>query len=326
MQCLLNFMQKMSVRTQFDTSVQRLIVSDSGEVVGVVARQYGVDKAIRAHQGVILAAGGFIFNDEMVATHAPQLIGHHKVGTDGDDGRAIRMAQAVGAAVRHMGSGFASYNVQSPLLVRSMLLDEHGSRFLSEDDYFVRIGQTALFCYNSQTILLFDQQVYEDVYERGAVADRPPTIAPSFICSTVEELASELGIDPRVLSQNVDFYNHFALLGQDPLFRKHSEYLKPLVAPFAAIDFRNAQQGVFTLGGLQTNTSGQVKNVNGEPIPGLYAAGRTTSGIPNWGYLSGSSLGDGSFFGRRAGLAASQNRKLVRSGISQRATPSDSTA
>ena len=36
-------------------------------------------------------------------------------------------------------------------------------------------------------------------------------------------------------------------------------------------------------------------------IPGLYAAGRTTAGIAAGGYVSGISLGDGSFFGRRAG-------------------------
>jgi 3-oxo-5alpha-steroid 4-dehydrogenase len=62
--------------------------------------------------------------------------------------------------------------------------------------------------------------------------------------------------------------------------------------------------GVFTLGGLQTTTSGEVLNVSGEPIGGLFAAGRTTSGIPASGYISGTSLGDATFFGRRAGRGA----------------------
>ena len=43
---------------------------------------------------------------------------------------------------------------------------------------------------------------------------------------------------------------------------------------------------------------------SGSPIPGLYAAGRTTSGIAKQGYSSGMSIGDGSFFGRRAGRHA----------------------
>jgi len=39
---------------------------------------------------------------------------------------------------------------------------------------------------------------------------------------------------------------------------------------------------------------------------GAYAAGRASSGIHGEGYLSGTSLGDGTFFGRRAGRAAAR--------------------
>jgi len=55
---------------------------------------------------------------------------------------------------------------------------------------------------------------------------------------------------------------------------------------------------------LSTTINGEVLHVDGSPIPGLYAAGRTTSGLPSWGYISGTSLGDGTYFGRRAGSAA----------------------
>ncbi|HXA63181.1 MAG TPA: FAD-binding protein, partial [Streptosporangiaceae bacterium] len=61
---------------------------------------------------------------------------------------------------------------------------------------------------------------------------------------------------------------------------------------------------VFTLGGMVTTVDGEVVGPGGDPIPGLFAAGRATSGIPSWGYASGTSLGDGTFFGRRAGWAA----------------------
>lgn len=64
---------------------------------------------------------------------------------------------------------------------------------------------------------------------------------------------------------------------------------------------------VFTLGGLRTSLSGEVLDVDGQPIPGLFAAGRSTSGLQASGYISGTSLGDGTFFGRRAGLAASRS-------------------
>ena len=61
---------------------------------------------------------------------------------------------------------------------------------------------------------------------------------------------------------------------------------------------------MFTLGGLVTTIDGEVVGPGGDAIRGLYAAGRATSGIPSWGYASGTSLGDGTFFGRRAGRAA----------------------
>lgn len=62
--------------------------------------------------------------------------------------------------------------------------------------------------------------------------------------------------------------------------------------------------GGFTLGGLKTSVDSEVLHVSGAPIAGLYAAGRCTSGVCAGGYASGASLGDGSFFGRRAGVSA----------------------
>ena len=61
---------------------------------------------------------------------------------------------------------------------------------------------------------------------------------------------------------------------------------------------------VFTLGGLHTTPDGRVLDYDGAPIHGLYAAGRTTSGVSAFGYASGVSLADGMLFGRLAGQSA----------------------
>lgn len=62
-----------------------------------------------------------------------------------------------------------------------------------------------------------------------------------------------------------------------------------------------------TLGGLQTNLSGQVLSVNGEPIPGLYAAGEAAGfgggGVHGYRSLEGTFLGGCLFSGRQAGKA-----------------------
>ena len=63
---------------------------------------------------------------------------------------------------------------------------------------------------------------------------------------------------------------------------------------------------VFTLGGMRTDTSQQVLDADGQPVVGLFAAGRTASGIPAQGYNSGLSLGDCTFSGRVAGASAAQ--------------------
>jgi 3-oxo-5alpha-steroid 4-dehydrogenase len=80
------------VDVRLSTTVERLITGGDRRVVGVVARSLGERVALRARRGVILCTGGFVFNDEMLAEHAPILLGHSKVGTEGDDGSGIRMA------------------------------------------------------------------------------------------------------------------------------------------------------------------------------------------------------------------------------------------
>ena len=99
------------------------------------------------------------------------------------------------------------------------------------------------------------------------------------------------------------FYNKHAAKGEDPVFHKGENYLTPIVkAPFGAIDpsTENLVYSAFTLGGLRTDVDGCVLSATGEAIVGLYAAGRTTSGM---------SLGDGSFFGRRAGRGAANGER-----------------
>mgnify|MGYP000288006347 CR=1 FL=1 len=77
-------------------------------------------------------------------------------------------------------------------------------------------------------------------------------------------------------------------------------------APYKAWDLSVADAffPALTFGGLHTNLDGQVLSSFGDIIPGLYAAGRNTAGIPTAPYIaSGLSVGDCTFFGRRAGRA-----------------------
>ena len=102
-------------------------------------------------------------------------------------------------------------------------------------------------------------------------------------------------------------YNRHAEGGEDPLFHKAGEYVQPLTqGPFGAFDCttEGSLYAAFTLGGLHTDPDGRVLDPEGVPIPGLFGAGRATSGLSVGRYSSGLSLGDGTFFGRRAGRFA----------------------
>ena len=66
----------------------------------------------------------------------------------------------------------------------------------------------------------------------------------------------------------------------------------------------------FTVGGLATTVDGEVLREDGSPIEGLFAAGACASNLAQdgKGYASGTQLGEGSFFGRRAGEHAASLR------------------
>ena len=296
-------------RTVVDTVAQRLVV-DGGRVVGVVARQYGEERVYLARRSVVLTTGGFVDDDEMLAEHAPQLLGKDKVSCGNEDGSGIRMAQALGAAVRHMGAGQVGFHAVPAIMARGLVVNRSGQRFINEDTYPGRIGQAALFKHDLDCWVVVDEQGFEEVPESERWGVRPHHVA-----ETLQELEQLTGMPPGSLQATVGEYNAHAERGDDPYFHKDPRWLRSLRAPFAAIDPKRSFRGpddpqlgtgaaVFTLGGLATDVDGRVLDQDGEPIPGLLAAGRATSGLATWGYISGTSLGDGTFFGRRAGRTA----------------------
>ena len=82
--------------------------------------------------------------------------------------------------------------------------------------------------------------------------------------------------------------------------------------PWAAFDLSlgEAMYSGFTMGGLAVSIDGEVLRADGSVDPGLYAAGACASNIAQdgKGYASGTQLGEGSFFGRRAGTHAAARR------------------
>ncbi|HEX3946118.1 MAG TPA: FAD-dependent oxidoreductase [Acidimicrobiales bacterium] len=298
MQHLAAAAQAAGAAAHFDTRVDRLVV-DGGRVVGVQARHFAETVHLRARRGVVLTAGGFVFNDDMLRQHcAPLVRGTFKVGTEGDDGRAIRMAQALGAAVRNMWAGEVSLPITPPRgLIRGILVNGRGQRFVNEDTYMGRVGRAALYEQDGEAYLIVDEEAYEPNW-MGLKA--------TWVCETVTELEAEIGLPAGSLETTVALYNRHAERGEDPVFHKGAGWVRPLRGALGAFDLRTgpAPYAPFTLGGLDTTVDGAVLDLAGLPLPGLFAAGRTTAGVCALGYASGLSIGDSTMFGRFAGRSA----------------------
>ncbi|BCN62982.1 FAD-dependent oxidoreductase [Prescottella equi] len=304
MKPLVETAEKLGVQAQYDMRVQTLVTDATGRVVGVQAKQYGKDVVVRARKGVVLATGSFAYNKDMVEAFAPRLIGRPGAAIEEHDGRSIRMAQALGADLAHMDATEVAFFGDPQMMVRGILVNGRGQRYVNEDTYPGRIGQLTLLQNDNQAYLIIDEDAYE---EAKTTPSSTPffRFQPKWVAETVEELEAEMGLPEGTLQATVEVYNKHAANGQDPVLGKKPEWVKPIGSPIAALDLRNFTAG-FTLGGLRTNTASEVLHVSGDPIPGLFAAGRCTAGVCAWGYASGTSLGDGSFFGRRAGISAAK--------------------
>ncbi|WGY03802.1 FAD-dependent oxidoreductase [Nocardioides sp. QY071] len=197
------------VVTATDTRAVSLVV-ESGRVVGVRARRFGEDVTHRARRGVVVTTGGFADNPEMLAAHAPDLLGHGVVSDGGDDGSGIVMAQAVGAAVRRMSVVEVAYTALPALACRGMLVNARGERFINEDVYPGLYSHAALHepgpCW-----VVVDAQALEEVGE----ADLWGTV-PSYAAETIEELESDLGMPRGALAHTLAGYNAGAAGGGDP--------------------------------------------------------------------------------------------------------------
>jgi 3-oxo-5alpha-steroid 4-dehydrogenase len=239
----------------------------------------------------------------MVARYAPRIAGRPAASIEQHDGQAIRMAQALGADLAHMDATEVAIFIDPQQLVRGILVNGRGQRYVTEDTYPGRIGQLTLYQQDNIAYLIIDGDAQEE-----AMASWSPKFMlrpATWVADTVADLERDMGLTQGSLQATVAAYNEGAARGEDPLLHKKPQWVKPIGCPVGAIDLRESTGG-FTLGGLSTTLDAEVLHVSGEPIPGLFAAGRSTAGLAAWGYASGISLGDGSFYGRRAGRSAAK--------------------
>ena len=295
-----------AITVEYEARALTLIVDDDDRVVGLVVRQNQQELNVRARQGVILCAGGFVMNDDMVRKYAPMLTaGTERIGNPGDTGSGILMGMAVGGAAINMHEGFISLPYYPPAsMTCGIVINDKGQRFINEDVYHGRLGAFVLRQQSDRVYFIVSVDQYGD-YER--VSYLGAQVAGTG--ETIEELERELDLREGTLQQTLAVYNEDCKRGEDSLFHKAAEWLEPLEPPLVALDItpgRGAFVPYFTLGGLDTLPTGEVVDPQRRAIPGLFAAGRTACGVVRRaeGYSSGMSVGDATFSGRQAGRRA----------------------
>ena len=301
----------LEVAVMYETGVTNLVVDD-GAVVGVRWKRFTETGAIRA-KAVVIAAGGFAMNPEMVAEYTPELgkprkTRHHGVvepyilGNPNDDGLGIRMGVSAGGVAKNLNEKFITAASYPPeILLTGLIVNKDGKRFVAEDSYHSR---TSAFVLEQP-----EQSAYLIVDEAHMEMPAMPLIKFLDGFETIAEIETALDIPAGNLAASLQRYNEYACEGEDPDFHKQSDYVAAQDnGPWAVFDLSLgvAMYSGFTMGGLAVSLDGEVLRADGTVVTGLYAAGACASNIAQdgKGYASGTQLGEGSFFGRRAGTHA----------------------
>ncbi|CAN5384405.1 FAD-binding protein [soil metagenome] len=306
---LLKRAAELGVQIRYETGATALVTGDDGAVAGVCWKHFTETGAIKA-KSVIIAAGGFAMNAEMVAQYTPALgqerkTKHHGtvapyiLGNPNDDGLGIGLGVSAGGVATNLDQLFITAAAYPPeILLTGLIVNKEGKRFVAEDSYHSRTSAFVLEQPDQAAFLIVDE----------AHMQMPEMPLIKFIdgWETVAEMESALGIPAGNLATTLERYNAYAADGEDPDFHKQPEYLAAQdTGPWAAFDLTRgiAMYSGFTMGGLKVSIDGEVLREDGSAVPGLYAAGACASNIAQdgKGYASGTQLGEGSFFGRRAG-------------------------
>lgn len=286
----------------YETEAKSLVKDETGRVVGVSAEAKGKTVSYKGAKGVLLATAGIDQNPEMAKMLNRQ---HYYDLTENacycpayNTGDGIRMGMEAGAAVTGFGGtistmingvGGGSNTLGGPQL----LINGAGQRFVCEDATYAYPCR-AIFQQEKQlgkpVHLVFGKSALEDPFSQwsdpsileGALGGEAGGSANSFgtgslrKVETIEELAEGMGVDLENLAESFDKWNaDIEKYGEDRAFGR-ANGLSKIEPPYF---FQKATtMNLGSVGGLKINVDAQVVDVNGEPIPGLYAGGMCTGG------------------------------------------------
>ena len=283
---------------------------------------------------VVIAAGGFGGNPELVSRYLPRTALYGDlvwyIGAPTNRGDGIVMGLALGGTVAGIDTGSIMLTPAfgkdfEPYTPGWFLTVSHeGRRFADEAIDYAISSNLVRQLPGAECFALFDEQ--------ARVSSRPATMASKdqgnaypFASWTAERLAEmadagkvlradslavladKAGVHVARLLNTVETYNRDCDAGRDSVFGKPANLLRPLRSPpFYAVRLRPAVIGV-TGAGLRTDADARVLDACDVPIRGLYAAGETVGGIHGEVYIgSGGMIASAITYGRIAGEGAAR--------------------
>jgi 3-oxosteroid 1-dehydrogenase len=238
------------VEVRLDTRLEGLIV-ENGEAAGVRVSNFGRSYEIAARHGVVVACGGFEWNQELRDRYlpVPTLTRYTSTPEDANRGEGLIAGVAVGAAVEHTGSLWwiptmkmpqprasnyeeihqAAFDVGRP---HSVCVNRNGERFVDEACGYDQFG-AAMVADHARTGAnvpcwhVFDA-AYREKFTCGGFM--PTAIMPDwripedwwghyiFRAETIEELARRIHVPAEALARTIGNMNAYARTGVDAEF------------------------------------------------------------------------------------------------------------
>lgn len=336
------------IQTFTETPGKELVLNEQGDVIGLRAEQGEENIYFGTRKGVVLASGGFEWNQELVKAFLKGYV-THPLSPQGNTGDGLIMAMEAGAALANMNEAWWYPAMQDPTIeyedrilniigngrngANTIMVNKHAKRFVNEGTAYMDLPK-AFHAYDPVALewpneppvwMIFDSQLKNKEMVVTVLPDDP---APDWMnqADTIHELAIQIGLDPYQLEATIHQFNQYAKEGYDPDFGRGtadfehfstrgggvSASLGPIEqGPFYAVQIFAGTLG--TNGGPRINEDGQVMNLHGRTITGLYAAGNAAMGVFGGTYPSaGGTIGPAMTFGYLAGkaVASAKNKEI----------------
>lgn len=277
------------------------------------------DREVHA-KNVVLAGGGFVRNPEWMQRWAGPYKDISPLGTAGDDGSVIGLGLAAGGVTAHMDRMTAwRFITPTSSMTEGVIVDGKGERIANEDLYGATFADHMVRDHNAMGYLVLDAEQWSRA--RRQIRSQANTFQLAQLAylytlghrkaGSLSALGRRIGVPARALEETIAAYNAGQLSGAgDPAGKASEMSSVSATSPFYAIDVSVRNSPFYpapglTLGGLVVDErSGHVLDSDGQPVQGLLAAGRSAVGLCSVGYISGLSLADCLFSGRRAGRTA----------------------